>query len=102
MFFWFNSAKAIALGDELAKTVCALVPHEGVANQAKYQSKLNYAKEKLEKHIHTFQQDNALNFYTTAKLLNTFKWRLKDGGYPPQLIDDLVMWILLELRKRKG
>lgn len=101
MFYWFKSAKAVALGDELAKMVSVLLPRDGAANQSKYNSKLNYAKEKLGKRLHTFLQCESLNFYTTAKLINTFKWILKDEGYPTALIDDLGMWILLEARKRK-
>ena len=50
------------------------------------------------KRIRQFKQEEILNFYKTAKLLNTFKWDLKDAGYDSQLTDSLASWVLISLR----
>ena len=53
---------------------------------------------KMLKRIKQFKQEEILNFYKTAKLLNAFKWDLKDAGYDQKLADTLASWILINLR----
>lgn len=76
-----------------------MVPNDPALSPAKRQSKANYAKEKMQKRIRQFTQDEILNFYKTAKLLNRFKWDLKDAGYDQPLSDSLASWILITLRE---
>lgn len=98
MFKWLSAKNSQAFGSELAGMVKEMVPTDPTLSPAKRQSKANYAKEKMLKRIRQFKQEEILNFYKTAKLLNTFKWDLKDAGYDAQLTDSLASWVLISLR----
>lgn len=100
MFKWLSAKNAELFGSELAKLVQELVPNDPQLNEAKRQSKTNYAKERMLKRIRQFKQEEILNFYKTAKLLNAFKWDLKDAGYDPKMTDTLASWILINLRSQ--
>lgn len=98
MFKWLSAKNAETFGSELAKLVAEFVPNDPKLSDAKRQSKVNYAKEKMLKRIKQFKQEEILNFYKAAKLLNAFKWDLKDAGYDAQLTDSLASWVLINLR----
>lgn len=98
MFKWLSAKNAEAFGSELAKLVTEYVPNDPAISDSKRQSKANYAKERMLKRIRQFKQEEILNFYKIAKLLNTFKWDLKDAGYDQKLTDSLASWILISLR----
>jgi len=98
MFKWLSAKNSQTFGSELAGLVKELIPNDPALSTAKRQSKSNYAKEKMLKRIRQFKQEEILNFYKTAKLLNTFKWDLKDAGYDSQLTDSLASWVLISLR----
>lgn len=98
MFSWLSTGKSVAMGKELARIVIELVSNDPAVNQSKRTSKANYAKEKMQKRIRQFKQEEVLNVLKTAKLLNTFKWTLKDSGYDKEFIDDLATWIFIGLR----
>lgn len=100
MFKWLSAKNAEAFGSEMAKLVTEFVPNDPTLNESKRQSKANYAKERMLKRIRQFKQEEILNFYKTAKLLNAFKWDLKDAGYDPKLTDSLASWILINLRSQ--
>ncbi len=98
MFKWLSAKNAEAFGSELAKLVTEFVPNDATLSDSKRQSKANYAKERMLKRIRQFKQEEILNFYKTAKLLNTFKWDLKDAGYDQKITDSFASWILINLR----
>ena len=100
MFKWLSTKNATAFGSELAKMVTELAPNDPKLSDNKRQSKVNYAKEKILKRIRQFKQEEILNFYKTAKLLNTFKWNLKDAGYDQKVADAWAVWILISLREK--
>ena len=99
MFKWFSVKKSKDFGLELAKLVKELELNEGILNESKRLSKVNYAKEKMKKRIQQFKQDEVLNFYKLASLLNTFKWELKDAGYDEAMTNGLAYWVLVSLRE---
>ena len=75
-----------------------VVPNEPAAVGSKRTWKTNYAKEKLQKRIRQFKEEEVLNFLKTAKLLNTFKWALKDAGCDKGFIDSFVSRVFIGLR----
>lgn len=99
MLTWLSVKNSEAFGSELAKLVTELIPNDPKLSDSKRHSKSNYAKERMLKRIRQFKQKEILNFYKIAKLLNTFKWALKDAGYDQQLSDSLASWILINLRE---
>ncbi len=98
MFKWLSTKKSSEMGQTLAAIVIEQVPNDPDMTLSKRASKINYAKEKMQKSIRQFKRDEVLNFLKTAKLLNTFKWALKDSGYDKEFIDDLVSWVFIGLR----
>ena len=99
MFSWLSSTRSVKFGEDLANALMDMVPNDKTLSEAKRLSKSNYAKEKLVKKIQVFKQEEILNFYKTAKLLNTFKWALKDAGYTEAFIDSFAAWVFLKLRE---
>lgn len=98
MLKWLSTKNAEQFGQELASMVIDNVPCTRDMVEAKRQSKSNYAKDKMQKRIRQFKQEEVLNFFKTAKLLNTFKWTLKDAGYDQEFIDRFAAWIFVGLR----
>lgn len=101
MLSWLSSTRCVKFAEDLATELTGLVPSDKNLSEAKRLSKSNYAKEKLVKKIQAFKQEEILNFYKTAKLLNTFKWALKDAGYDATFIDGFAAWVFLKLRETK-
>lgn len=99
MLKWFSVNKSKAIGFELAKLAKEHALDDAMLNESKRRSKLNYAKEKMQKRIHLFKQEEVLNFYKTATVLNTFKWELKDSGFDENMTNALASWILVSLRE---
>ncbi len=99
MFNWLNAKRSEQIGLELATLVKELALNNHSLNESKRQSKLNYAKQKMHKRIRLFKQEETLNVYKIAKLLNTFKWELKDAGYDEELAGALASWIHIALRE---
>lgn len=86
----------------MAALLMELIPKEVVLKDSKLNSKSNYAREKMLKKIRQFKQEEILNFYKTAKLLNSFKWTLNDAGYDRTLAGSFASWILISLRSPKN
>lgn len=100
MFNWLSTKKSEAFGQDLASMLMELVPKESLLVESKRLSKSNYAKEKLQKRIRHFKQEEVLNFFKTAKLLNTFKWALKDAGYDNAFVESFASWVFIGLRNQ--
>ena len=98
MFEWLKAKKSERFGSEMASLVLELMPPGAMLNDSKRASKANFVKQKMQKKIEQFKQGEVLNFYKTAKLLNAFKWDLKDAGYDPDLADSFASWIMITLR----
>ena len=99
MFKWFSVKKSRSFGLELAKLVEEHGLNREELNESKRLSKVNYAKEKMQKRIRQFKQEETLNVYKIATLLNTFKWQLKDAGYNDDMTNALASWVLISLRE---
>ena len=102
MFSWLSAKKSEEFGIEMADLLMELIPKEIVLKDSKLLSKSNYAREKMLKRIRQFKQDEILNFYKIAKLLNTFKWALNDADYDKTLANNFASWILITLRSPKN
>lgn len=99
MFEWFRVKRSKNFGVELAKLVQEHALNDTVRNESKRLSKVNYAKEKMQKRIGQFKQEEVLNFYKIAMLLNTFQWELKDAGYDEDMTGALTTWVHITLRE---
>lgn len=99
MFNWFSVKKSNSFGLELAKLVKEHALNDAMLKESKRLSKINYVKEKMHKRIQQFKQEEVLNFYKIAALLNTFKWELKDAGYEERMTNALASWVHVTLRE---
>lgn len=102
MFSWLRAQKSEEFGSELAMLVVELMAGYSSLSESKRVSKTNYAKDKLKQKIARFKQEEILNFYKIAKLLNNFKWSLKDAGCDESLIDNFAKWILICLQSKSN
>ena len=102
MFSWLSAKQSEKFGSELATLLMELMPNDLTLSEGKRLSKSNYAKDKMQKRITQFKQKEILNFYKIAKLLNTFKWALKDAGYNESFTDDFTKWILISLQSNNS
>ena len=99
MFDWFRVKQSKDFGLELANLVKEHALNDTVSNESKRLSKINYAKEKMQKRIQRFKQEEVLNVYKIATLLNTFQWELKDAGYSEDMTGALTTWVHITLRE---
>jgi tetratricopeptide (TPR) repeat protein len=99
LFKLLSTKKSARFGIDLATALIDHVPLRiATEDTSKASSKSNYAKEKLQKRIRQFKQEEVLNFFKTARLLNSFKWTLKDAGYADDFIEKFASWLLVALR----
>jgi hypothetical protein len=99
MLDWFSVKRSNNFGLELAKLVKEHALNDSLCKESKRLSKINYAKEKMQKRIRQFRQEEVLNFYKIATLLNTFKWELKDAGCDEDMTGALATWVHIALRE---
>lgn len=97
---WFNAGEAVTFGREIAREIDRLFPPGAQKNKQpipvkKDQKKLNA----LIIRTRTFAQQHKLNIYKKAKLLNTIKWELRDGGHEDALIDEIIVLLTPVLRQ---
>jgi len=45
--------------------------------------------------IQIFKANHKLNLYKKAKLANSFKWKLMDANYQPEIVDELTKTVLV-------
>lgn len=98
MFGWLSAKNSEKFGIELAQMLLEMMPADVTLNESKRISKSNFVKQKMQKRIGQFKQEEILNFYKIAKLLNAFKWELKDASYDEALANSFASWILINLR----
>ncbi len=97
LFNWFNARAADQCGAELARFFMERMPIDTQKNEKKFAAKTSELLTKLSLRLNQFKSSNRLNFYTKAKLANSFKWALKDAGYDAKYVDDLTEWLVKQL-----
>ncbi|MBV8635286.1 MAG: hypothetical protein JO002_12405 [Burkholderiaceae bacterium] len=96
MFSWFDARDAQQFGETLANFFMERVPANDTGSKAPV-SKKQEAVEKMGLQIQVFKVNHKLNLYKKAKLANSFKWKLLDTGYQPDMVDELTRTILIKL-----
>ncbi|MEO6975807.1 MAG: hypothetical protein ABI144_08025 [Gallionella sp.] len=90
---WFNAGEAVSFAQEIVREINRLFPPEERKGKAipkkEYQRKFN----SLIARIRTFSLKHKLNIYKKAKLLNTIKWEMKDGGHEDATISEFISFI---------
>jgi hypothetical protein len=97
VFAWFNAKEAKRVGNELAQMVIQQLPADKQLSAKKLESKKVFILRKMDKEIGDLKAKEKLNAYKIAQLGNTFKWALKDAGYPQDLNDTLTEFLIKRL-----
>jgi hypothetical protein len=94
MLGWFDSKQAEEFGTSLGQYLIEKMPTDKQLSQSKFAAKTESLLLKMELHVRSFKQKEKLNFYKTAKLVNAFRWKLKDAGYEEAFTEKLVEWLI--------
>jgi tetratricopeptide (TPR) repeat protein len=100
IFKWFDAGEAAEVGAALAEDF-VLQTGSGGGRQG---ATAGVQDRDLQRFLHRFLQSVEqkarplkLNFFSRAKLANSFKWKLAERGVAPQIIDELTRALLLRL-----
>jgi hypothetical protein len=91
---WLDGRTATDLGRQIANDIRNLVPLEEGANVPKSPTK---RLKKLAQIVESTTAQSArhrFNFYQKAKFANALRWSLKDSGYTPDFIEQVLALIL--------
>lgn len=96
MISWFDARDAQEFGKSLADFFMERIPLEKPHKKAKSLAKKQEVLDKMLVQIQLFKMKHKLNFYKKAKLGNSFKWKLLDADYDPELVDELTKFLMLK------
>ena len=94
---WLDGRTATELGNEIANDIRHLLPIEKGAKkpeesgEALAEAGANRREDERRSAQHRF------NFYQKAKFANALRWSLKDAGYAPDFIEEVVGLILARM-----
>jgi len=95
MLSWFDARDAQQFGGTLADFYIERVPADEKGKPMPAAKKQEVV-EKMFLQIQIFKVNHKLNLYKKAKLANSFKWKLLDSGYQPDVVDELTKTILIK------
>ncbi len=91
---WFDARLAVAFGKEIALEVVRIFPRTpGADKPARTRKEAQKEMKKLDglvRRVQAFSQQNRLNLYKKAKLLNVIKWDLRESGLDEELTNETV------------
>lgn len=94
---WLDGRTATEYGKQIANDIQRLMPIEKGVKGKKEPAK------RLQKLIRVVERVSAestrqhFNFYQKAKFANALRWSLKDNGYAPDFIQEIVALILARM-----
>lgn len=101
-FDWFDTRVAVAFGKEIALEaikICPRTPGGGKPTRTKKEIQKDTKKlDGLVRRVQAFSQQNRLNFYKKAKLLNVLKWDLREAGQDAEFINETVALVARVLK----
>jgi hypothetical protein len=94
---WFSSRNASNVGNSLADHFIAAATETTKKRRGPPSSQQDQAIQSFLARIDSEARPLRLGMFRRAKLANSFKWRLLDGGFDPKLVDELTRMLLLRL-----
>jgi hypothetical protein len=94
---WLDTRTAVAFAHTIAQEIRQSMPPSDELPGKKEAGKRAKKIERIANQAKAFSRDHRLNFYKKAKLANTLKWSLKEGGYSDVFIREIVGLILVNL-----
>ena len=99
----FGFSRDTEFAKELVARLARELPSELMENRRKVLSvnKVTRQLESLYQAAATYQAQSKLGFLRRAVLANTFRWELKNGGYPEDFIDVATEGLVVELSRKR-
>lgn len=94
---WFNARDVVALAEEITREIERLFPLDQKRSASRHPAKEQKKFENLLAKVHSQAMKLPLNIYKKARFLNTVKWKLRDAGYDPKFISDVVALLVPSL-----
>jgi hypothetical protein len=94
---WLDGRTATEFGKQIANDIRDLMP---IGKGAKIQKNPAKRLQKLARIVERVSGQSAqhrFNFYQKAKFANALRWALKDNGYAPDFIEEVVTLILARM-----
>lgn len=94
---WFNAKDVVAFAEEITREIERLFPLDQKRGPSRHPAKEQKKFENLLAKVHSQAAELPLNIYKKARFLNSVKWRLRDAGYDPKFINDVVALLVPSL-----
>ena len=94
---WLDGRTATEFGKEIANDIRNLMPLEKGAKAQKNPAKRLQKLARIVARTSAQSAQHRFNFYQKAKFANALRWSLKDSGYTPDFIEEVVALILARM-----
>jgi hypothetical protein len=94
---WLDGRGATEFGKQIANDIRHLMPLEKGAKVRKSPAKRLQKLARIVERTSAQSAQHRFNFYQRAKFANALRWSLKDSGYTPDFIEEVVALILARM-----
>ena len=94
---WLDGRPAKEFGLQIAKEIQQLVPAEGGAKGKKDSGKRLQKLARIVEKTSRESKQHRFNVYQKAKFANALRWSLKESGYAPDFIEEILGLILARM-----
>jgi len=94
---WLDGRTATEYGKQIANDIQRLVPAEKGAKGKRDPAKRLQKLMRVVERVSAESARQRFNFYQRAKFANALRWSLKDNGYAPDFIQEIVALILARM-----
>jgi len=94
---WLDGRPAAEFGKQIAKDIQQLMPIGNADHVRKNPAKRPQKLARIVERTSAYSAQHRLNVYQRAKFANALRWSLKDSGYAPEFIDEVVTLILARM-----
>ena len=94
---WLDGRTATEYGKQIANDIQRLMPVEKGAKGTKDPAKRMQKLMRVVERVSAESARQRFNFYQRAKFANALRWSLKDNGYAPDFIQEIVALILARM-----
>jgi len=94
---WLDARTASELGKQVADDIRRVMPVEKGARGQKDPAKRLQKLARIVERVTAQSARHRFNFYQKAKFANALRWSLKDSGYAPDFIQEVVTLILARM-----
>jgi hypothetical protein len=94
---WLDGRAASEFGEQIANDIRRLMPLEKDGKPQKNPAKRLQKLARIVERVTVESAHHRFNFYQKAKFANALRWSLKDSGYAPDFIQEIVALILARM-----